>query len=153
MGDKDEDAKIARALVAKDLNRMARAVGPAGLVTDYETGLGGDDHNMVVFTIGVRGNLHRSAAKSAAKAWKQAIEKSPKAVFMPVIAGYDEDPRELWDFPEVRDYVRRWARFADLTVETLKTVAMLEGSVGFLAACGVFGDHFDVNKPPTLKRN
>jgi hypothetical protein len=31
------------------------------------------------------------------------------------IAGYDQDPRELWEIVEVRRFVRRWARFVGLT--------------------------------------
>jgi hypothetical protein len=31
-----------------------------------------------------------------------------------MIAGYDDDPREIWEFPEVCRYVRQWAKATGL---------------------------------------
>jgi hypothetical protein len=65
-----------------------------------------------------------------------------------------DDPRELCDFPEVCDYVRRFARFAGITFESLSTIAFAEEeSIGFLAACGVFGDKIKVAREPPIKPN
>jgi hypothetical protein len=61
------------------------------------------------------------------------------AVFL---AGWDHDPRELGDIPEAADYVRRWARFAGITLQS--TTALVSAgktqpdTLGLLAACGVF---------------
>jgi len=38
----------------------------------------------------------------------------PKARILIMIGGFDEDPRSLWDIPEVVDYVQRFARAAGL---------------------------------------
>src|SRR5262245_33537983 len=47
-------------------------------------------------------------------AWQKALAKYPKAYIHPHVAGYDTDPRELWQIPEVCDYLCHWARFAGL---------------------------------------
>ena len=56
-----------------------------------------------------------------------------------MIAGYDDDPRELWTIPEVRDYVVRWARFAGFdSLAAAQGSPLNDDSVGVLAACGAF---------------
>lgn len=62
--------------------------------------------------------------------------------------GYDDDPRELWQIPEVRQFVRRldavfpyWFFLADLESETLLVIAKC---ICFTAAAGP--GHGTVNK-------
>jgi hypothetical protein len=160
-----EDPNIARKLVEKDLTRLlerARAVGGKNFHSaGYDATsvgstaeLGDGEGAFVDLTIGVRGQLIRSFAKAAARSWREMVKRHPKALFRISIAGYDDDPRELCDFPEVREYVCRWARFAGITFETLSTVAFAEEeSIGFLAACGVFGDQIEVVREPPAKPN
>jgi hypothetical protein len=77
------------------------------------------------------------------------------------LAGYDQDPREIWDISEAARYVRWWARFAGM--DDLKTTEhyILDApredvaafNVGFLTGCGLFGDGMKAHvlrdhKPP-----
>jgi hypothetical protein len=160
-----EDPNIARRLAAKDVARLlktARAVvGKDFHAAGYDASsvgstaaLGDGEGAFVDLTIGIRGSLTRSFAKAAAKAWREMVKRHPKALFRVAIAGYDDDPRELCDFPEVREYVCRWARFAEINFETLSTLPFAdEESVAFLAACGVFGDQIEVVREPPVKPN
>jgi hypothetical protein len=61
--------------------------------------------------IGVRGELTRRAAKAAARAWKDWLQRAPYAQVYLTIGGYDDDPRDLWEFDEVRTFVQQFARF------------------------------------------
>jgi hypothetical protein len=160
-----EDREAGRKLAKADLARMlerARAVAGkdfhyaeyGGADTGSTAALGDGEGMLVQLTIGARGSLTRSFAKAAAKAWRETLGRHPKATFGLSIAGYDDDPRELVDFPEVRDYVCRWARFAGVTFESLDTISFAsEGDVAFLAACGVFGDKITANREPPVKAN
>jgi len=71
--------------------------------------------DFVVVHIGARGKLSRREAKHAAALWKRLQREAPQAHFKVAIAGYDEDPRALWEIPEAAAYVRMWARMAGLT--------------------------------------
>jgi hypothetical protein len=86
--------------------------------------------------------------------WLEATKRYPRAFFVISIAGYDDDPRELWEFEEVRRYIRWFARFTGLNdVESADrwlgsgqgrregpVPEEYQGSVALLAACGVFGE-------------
>jgi hypothetical protein len=115
----------------------------------------GDGEGMFIpFTIGSRGNLSRAAAKRAATMWRQAISRYPKACFMICLLGYNNDPREIWEFRDARRYVRWWARFAGMddpataehwfgatsAIGRSIPLPLATGGIGFLAACGVFGE-------------
>jgi hypothetical protein len=52
--------------------------------------------------IGERGKLTRQAAKHAAKLWKECLRRQPQAHITLSISGYDDDPRALWEFDEVK---------------------------------------------------
>jgi hypothetical protein len=89
--------------------------------------------------IGARGELTRQAARSAAKAFRKIAAKGPKALVHIMIAGYDDDPREIADIPEAREYVCRWARFAAIdSIAAAQASPLNDDSVGVLAACGCF---------------
>ena len=160
-----EDPDSARRLAAKDVARLlatAHAIGGKDFhATGYDAtsvgstaALGDGEGVHIELTIGMRGSLARSFAKAAAKTWREMLKRHPKALFGVSIAGYDDDPRELCDFPEVREYVCRWARFAGINFETLNTLPFAEEElVAFLAACGVFGDEIEVVREPPIKSN
>ena len=54
-------------------------------------------------------------------AWRETSMRFPNSGFYLQIAGYDNDPREPWEFPEVARYVRRFARTAGLDSRKLVT--------------------------------
>ena len=72
-------------------------------------------YDLVMFAIGRRGNMTPSTCEKAAAAWRTITAENPKARFMLQVGGFDDDPRDLWEFPEVCAYVQLWARFAGLT--------------------------------------
>jgi hypothetical protein len=100
--------------------------------------------------IGARGNLSKAEAEQGAAMWRQVTSRYPKACFMLCLLGYNDDPREIWEFPDARRYVRWWARFAGMDdIATAnrwvgassmvgRTLPQGAGGIGFLAACGVF---------------
>jgi hypothetical protein len=108
-------------------------------------------------TGGGRDDLSMVAAEKAALAWHEITRRCPRGIFLIHFLGYDDDPRELWEFEEVRKYVCHWAEHARLTdLEAanrwvgdckgrLDPPLLLEhaphlNGVGFLAGCGVFGE-------------
>ena len=64
---------------------------------------------MMMCTIGSRDDLTPSMCEKAAAAWRTITAENPKAKFMLHIGGFDDDPRELWEFPEVPPTPSRWA--------------------------------------------
>lgn len=117
---------------------------------------GPGDRMIIPIIIGARDKLTKVEAEHCAYMWREVAQRYPKAYFMLMILGYDEDPRELLEFPDVRRYVRRWARLAGLddieeadrwigsTAGRIETPdsKYLQGGLGLLAACGVFGESF-----------
>ena len=80
--------------------------------------------------IGQRGNLTRLAAKRNARAFSEIA-----------VHGYDDDPRGLWEIPEVRAYLCRWAQFAGLTSSADADALNIDMNMcGVLAKCGAFDD-------------
>jgi hypothetical protein len=158
-----DDPKAARWAAAQELRDNILFMAAAGMemvffdrdgscdLPDYPN----DGEGMLIpVTIGSRGNLSRAEAKRAAATWRQATGRFPKASFMVSLLGYNEDPREIWEFRDARRYVRWWARYAgmdDLATadrwlglnsaigRTMPTPWATAG-IGFLAACGVFGE-------------
>jgi hypothetical protein len=107
---------------------------------------------LIPVTIGSRGDLSKDKARLAAAIWRQATSRYPKACFVLSMLGYNEDPREIWEFRDARRYVRWWARFAGMNDLAMadhwlgassaigRTMPWALGGMGFLAACGVFGE-------------
>ena len=133
---------------------------------------GDGDHYLIPFQIGFRGVLTKHEARRAARLWREVLERYPNGAFVISITGYENDPRELYEFPEVTRYVRWWARFSGmddliaaerylgLSSPAGRLLAQL-GNLGlnsfaFLAGCGVFGDEFRTaalrNLKPTTKQ-
>lgn len=154
------DPMSERQMVERDMREAIRSRRDHGLKTDFldkdqSNWPAGDGSNIgpLTVTIGIRGDLTEQAAQDNAKRWRAVVERYPKASFIVIIPGYDHDPRELWDIPEAADYVRRWAHHAgmddlDVADDYLGPLSAIgqthqqlaHGNLGFLAACGVFGD-------------
>jgi hypothetical protein len=131
-----DDKHLARQQAEKDLQEFLRAMSALKqTVPGLEAAI-----NAII--IGRRGYFSRHEAKRAAKAWREAVTQYPHACFYPNIAGYDDDPREIWEFEDACHYVRQWANFAGMdNLETaLRHCKQIPAALGFLAACGVFGE-------------
>jgi hypothetical protein len=85
----------------------------------------------VVFTLCERGCFNRKALARAVVAWRALKLKSTACVTINV-AGYDDDPRELWEIEEVRDFVQRFCR----KTRAHEHEAVEPMSKGVLIACG-----------------
>jgi hypothetical protein len=89
-----------------------------------------------------------------AKLWREAIARYPRAAFMISLLGYSDDPREVWEFHDARQYVRWWARYAGMddpatadrwlgpssAISQMLPPPWGSAGMGFLAGCGVFGE-------------
>jgi hypothetical protein len=153
-----EDRKRAQEMATQDLKNLVRQVvtDPGQIIAyDNEADWPDDDGAgaFIPFTMGLRGELTKQAARKSADVWRKVTWRYPKAGFCIQLAGYDQDPRAVWEFPEAARYVRWWARFAGMDdIEIANNLVgdgnpMLHaagppanGGLGFLAACGVFGD-------------
>jgi hypothetical protein len=171
-----ENKRIAADLVEQEIKQIAgdmgRLAGPADAVSfedqsDWPAGDG--ESTFMPIIIGVRGKLTKREARYCATMWREVTRRYPKAIFMINLLGFNEDPREIWDISEAARYVRWWARFAglndikmaeryildapDVGVASLNIKSVAGANVGFLAACGVFGDEMKAivlrnHKPP-----
>ncbi len=110
---------------------------------------------LIAFNMGSRDDLSDMAAKKAADGWRKLMTRIEAVRGIVVfLAGWDHDPRALGDIPEAADYVRRWARFASITLPStmaLVTAGKLQpDTLGLLAACGVFGE--DIRRDVIVRR-
>jgi len=125
-----------------------RATGiPTDCVTYDE--IGGtevDATTMITMVIGRRDKLTETEAQAAGAMWRKARMKSPQSPIAIMILGYDQDPRELWEFPEVCRYVQWWAAAAGMqhpeAVLSLPDPISARFLGGFLASCGVYGEEY-----------
>jgi hypothetical protein len=159
---RSDNPDAAREAVERDVRNSARILnGIAGRVdfaTPDELDRLSADCDTILFQYGKRGDLTEKAAQKAGDAWRKVIARYPNAVYVLAIPGYDDDPRELWEFPDVCEYVCLWARFAGLDDQQAALAAFSAGPfargvaqeskaaqrligtpMGLLAACGVFG--------------
>ena len=149
-----DDERRAREQSDKDLQRLqdtARTFGNEAAMVAWEdvesdsTKLpsGTGERAFISVVIGRRGYFSRHEARRAAHVWRRACARYPNAVFYPNVAGYDDDPRNIWEFDDACRYVLQWARFAWMDdVETVKRYCkdLPPGLIGLLSACGVFGE-------------
>src|SRR5262245_48250600 len=73
---------------------------PITIMGPDSSGIPDDTHGadtLICFTMGMRGDLTPRMARSTADQFLAMRKARPKSKIMVVIAGYDEDPRELWD--------------------------------------------------------
>jgi hypothetical protein len=140
-----DNPELARAAADKDRAGLLDYFRKKGMPPHLEYGESGqlDFRNATPKTlfnleIGQRGNHSRRVAEAAAKAFQQIAAKAGPGMIVLHLTGYDDDPRELWDISEAADYVRLWASLAFTRENDL---VLLHGRmIGFLAACGAFGD-------------
>ncbi len=146
-----DDEHRARQLSDKDLsdpsNMLSKQGSPMVLWEDVDSAsmkneFGNGERTLMGFTIGMRGYFSRHEVKRGASAWRKACAQYPQALFHPCLLGYENDPREIWEFEDARRYVRQWARFAgmDDAEIAMRYCGEVPGAMGFLAACGVFGE-------------
>jgi hypothetical protein len=92
--------------------------------------------------LGSRGQLTKRLAKEMGRAFRQLRERQPTTPIGLLVDGYNDDPRDLWEVPEVCRYVQWWARFAGLSdwriAETIPWHS--DDDLALLARCGAFGD-------------
>jgi hypothetical protein len=140
-----EDKKLAREATDRDreqyFNKLAEAaaIGPGTIQfgPPYE-----GTPDLISIEIGARDNLTPTAAEKWGGQWREFVAQQPKAYFIPSIAGYDDDPRALWDFPEVCEYMKRWAAAAGInSIDDLPNVS--QDTVRLFAACGLFGSDME----------
>ena len=68
--------------------------------------------DVIAIEIGARGEFTTEAADAAALIFALAVAQHPKTTKHLMIGGYDTDQRELWDIPEVVEYVREFVTIA-----------------------------------------
>jgi len=130
-----EDKNIARRMVMDDARRAGRSLREFKAEDDARVDAltfdepmpddpSGGDGMLVNLVIGTRDKLTMEEAKAYVN-----------------LLGYDEDPREIPQIETAAEYVRQWARFADIN-DFEATAAGPLGPLGtaFLGACGVFGE-------------
>lgn len=120
---------------------QASGVDVAVVDPDDDTSRYGDgDDTFIPIVIGVRGRLTAREAKRLAGFWCEIIKRHPKAIYYPQLLGYDDDPRELYEFEDVRLYLRQFAHFAGIAgPEAIGVETAGNFFVGLLAACGCAG--------------
>lgn len=86
-------------------------------------------YEFIVLTIGDKGHLTRADRRLSARVWKRIPHS--KTVLL-TISGYDDDPRELWQIPEVCAYVHAWAMLVEVTPDDSR---LHRDSLQLLAHC------------------
>jgi hypothetical protein len=145
-----DDLKIAKQMVSNELDRhiafqrqhpnveykyWSAEMGPLPNNAGY-------DATFIHVVMGVRHELSKKNAMMAALGFCNARERYPDAEFYLNLMGYDADPREIWEHEEAARYVRRWARFAGLNSPDDVKVKLAHGGIGFLGACGCWGEAY-----------
>jgi hypothetical protein len=140
---KPEDKNLAREAVERDRRRFAETLVDLGVPTRRSDGAqashsSDEAPDLISMEIGARDNLTPAAAAKKGAEWRDLVTRYPEAHFIAMIDGYNDDPRALWDFPEVCEYMQHWAAAAGIgSVDDMPSVD--PSIVDFFAACGVFG--------------
>jgi hypothetical protein len=152
-----EDPDIARRLAAADFKKAVRGLRdidiPQSIIADDEVSSAPIDARTMIGLVMPRGDLTKRTARQMAEVFRKARARSPASPVYITFVGYDDDPRELWQFPEVCRYLKWWARFAgisDWQAAAAVPWAHHSWDMAFLVGCGVFGDDhpFTVELPP-----
>lgn len=104
----------------------------------------GADPALVVMELGTKGEFWASRVVQASEALLTGIRRlQPQQTLALTIGGYEDDPRELPDLPEVAKFLRRVMKHAGIGSPNHPMVRMLnEETLALLLQCGVFGrDH------------
>jgi hypothetical protein len=132
-----------QAHIKRDMARLADSMPPNTPVLgpDDDTSKYGEGQRlMIAYNIGWRGKLTNKNAQEYAEGWRTMRAKHPAATFCPIVAGYDEDPRELWEIPEVVKYVRQFAELAGIKKPSDLPRDPLGHLFTFFGAMGVWGE-------------
>ena len=124
---------------------MSQQENPEILVMTFEQmaeRIPGVDPDFIHAEIGGRGDLTPEKLAIAAAGISNAAKNYPTPKIMLSIGGYDQDPRDLWEIPEVRAYVRGFVLALDGRV-----FARLEyvTRVMLAACCGVIAPRKERN--------
>ena len=156
-----EDKTITRRMVAEDLRRTeheARELGQRPLTYDdpLPPDAGGPEGVAIHLVIGTRDDLSPKSAEAAAQKWRDIRRQYPNLSVYVSLAGYDDDPREIWEIASAAEYVRQWARFAGIeNLEETATGPLGTTGAAFLGACGVFGEEVrrNITMPPATAKH
>jgi hypothetical protein len=99
------------------------------------------DVSFALHEIGTQGDFTDVGARKAATDFVGARAMLPNATHMLVVGGYDGDSRELWDIPEARAFVRRFAGYVALLLPGTPLTGwnLDNASIGVIAMCIGFG--------------
>jgi hypothetical protein len=157
--DPSDEVTLARMMAEADFRKSIRAARKIGMPQSFvssleEVGTTPLDARTAISLLTMRDALTKRDARQMAEMFRKARARSPQSPVALTFAGFDDDPRELWQFPEVCRYLRWWVRFAELPRwEDAQAVPWVDPSWGIalLLACGVYGDDHPVkvNLPPT----
>jgi hypothetical protein len=138
-----EDRKTATRMVEHDLTRMNIELARVG-AQRFDPNNPPENTNgtnvLFNFLIGRRDCLTKAAARHGGEEWCKIFRRYPKAKAIPHMAGFDEDPRQIWEIVEAARYVRWWARYAGIIRPEDPFAVIVPECVGFLTACAVFGE-------------
>jgi hypothetical protein len=74
------------------------------------------DFDAIFCVVGGKGALSNDTLNGALKHLNTTVRTGTTGDIHLAIDGYDDDPRELWQIPEVKDYIRRLILGLDLEV-------------------------------------
>jgi hypothetical protein len=88
------------------------------------------DFDAVFCVVGGKGDLSDDTLANVLKHLNGTVRTSTTGDIHLAIDGYDDDPRELWEIPEARDFIRRLTLGMDLEVMSrLDPLSRILGSV------------------------
>jgi hypothetical protein len=93
------------------------------------------DIGMVCFEIGRAGELDETRAAASAKALLTNVARYPRVQNMLSINGYDSDTRELWDIPEVKQFIAWMVASFSAAGRKLTELHLVPQSLTLLRAC------------------
>jgi hypothetical protein len=97
--------------------------------------------DIVGILIGQRGKLTPDAAEQGARLFKDVAAQHPQADLHPHVGGFDDDPRGLWEIPEVRAYLCRWAELVGIErADDAEDLRIEINTCAVLAKCGAYED-------------
>jgi len=96
-----------------------------------------NESHTVIFQVGRPDALDPYHANGSGEMFRKTIDEHPTVTILLYIPGYDDDPRDLWDIPEVVIYVQQFAIAAKIEDAATLLPRIGEHGVGLLAACGV----------------
>lgn len=91
--------------------------------------------DLAVLVVAARGALHDDAVLASVQGFHRVAAVGSQQIAL-CVDGYDEDPRELWQVPEVARFLRRWAFATGLCDWRHPRFRLLnDASIALLALC------------------